>query len=201
MDTEFNHQGVARRGARAQHQDMSDTIRQAAAAEIGKHRRLLRTGRDGRILSALMLPLLRWAPPAGYGVLTTTGRRTGRLRQKCVRMLRDGDRVYLVALRLPHIAANNPGAVQAWVHNTRANPAVRVRIRGGDFDGVAREITDADERELARSLICDTVLPNDYGECALHLRGLPTRTKVQELHRYWFETGIPIVIDLKEIRP
>jgi deazaflavin-dependent oxidoreductase (nitroreductase family) len=180
---------------------MSDAIRQAAAAEIGKHRRLLRTGRDGRILSALMLPLLRWAPPAGYGVLTTTGRRTGRLRQKCVRMLRDGDRVYLFALRLPHIAVSNPGAVQAWVHNIRANPNVRLRICGGDFDGVAREIADVVERELARSLVCDTVFPNDYGECALHLRGLPTRTKVQELHRYWFETGIPIVIDLKEIRP
>jgi hypothetical protein len=53
----------------------------------------------------------------------------------------------------------------------------------------------------ARSLICDTVLPNDYGECMLHLRGLPSQTKVQELHRYWFETGIPIVIDLKEIDP
>lgn len=179
---------------------MSDTIRQAAAAEIGKHRRLLRTGRDGRILSALMLPLLRWAPPAGYGVLTATGRRTGRLRQRCVRMLRDGDRIYLVALRLPHIAVSNPAAVQAWLHNIRANPKVRVRIRGGTFDGDAREIADADERELARSLICDGVFPNDYGECALHLRGLPTRTKIQELHRYWFKTGIPIVIDLKEMR-
>jgi hypothetical protein len=35
----------------------------------------------------------------------------------------------------------------------------------------------------------------------MHLRGLPTRTKVQELHRYWFETEIPIAIDLKELRP
>ena len=105
---------------------MSNSVQQAAATEIAKHRRLLRSGRGGRILSALMLPQLWLATPAGYGVLTTTGR--------------------------------------------------------------------------ARSLICDTVFPNDYGECALHLRGLPTRTKVQELHRYWFETGIPIVIDLKEIR-
>ena len=27
-------------------------------------------------------------------------------------MLRDGDRIYLVALRLPHIAVSNPAAVQ-----------------------------------------------------------------------------------------
>jgi deazaflavin-dependent oxidoreductase (nitroreductase family) len=180
---------------------MSDSVRLAAVAEIGKHRRLLRTGRDGRILSALMLPQFWLAAPAGYGILTTTGRKTGRPRHKCVRVIQDGDRAYLVALRLPHFAVANPTAAAAWVHNIRANPNVRLRIRGGDFDGVAREITDAGECERARSLICDTVFLNDYGECALHLRGLPTQTKVQELHRYWFETGIPIAIDLKETRP
>jgi len=180
---------------------MSNPVQQAAATEIAKHRPLLRSGRGGRILSALMLPQLWSAPPAGYGVLTTTGCRTARLRHKCVRVIQRGDRAYLVALRLPYIAVANPTAVQAWVPNIRANSNVRLRIRGADFKGAARAITDADERELARSLICDTVFPNDYGECALHLRGLPTRTKVQELHRYWFETGIPFVIDLKEMRP
>lgn len=180
---------------------MTEVIQQAAAAQIGKHRRLLRSGRGGRILSALMLPQLWLATPAGYGVLTTTGRKTGRPRHKCVRVIQRGDRAYLVALRLPYIAVTSPTAVQAWVHNIRANPNVRLRIRGGDFDGGAREITDAGERERAHELVCDTVFPNDYGECALHLRGLPTRAKVQELHRYWFETGIPIVIDLKEMRP
>ena len=167
MDTEFNRQGVALPRRTAHDQSMSDAIRQAAAAEIGKHRQLLRTGRDGRILSALMLPLLRWAPPAGYGVLTTTGRKTGRPRHKCVRVIRRGDRAH----------------------------------RGGTFDGIAWEITEGAELEQARSAICDPVFPSDYGECALHLRGLPTRTKVQELHRYWFETGIPVVIDLKETTP
>jgi hypothetical protein len=50
-----------------------------------------------------------------------------------------------------------------------------------------------------QTLLCDTVLPNDYGECLLHLRGLPSRTKIQELHRYWCQTGILFAIDLKEI--
>jgi deazaflavin-dependent oxidoreductase (nitroreductase family) len=180
---------------------MTTGIQRAAAVEIGKHRRLLRTGRHGRILSALMLPQLWFATPAGYGVLTTTGRKTGKPRKKCIRVIQRGDRAYLVALLLPHIAVKNPTAVQGWVHNIRANPNVRLRLPGGDFDGVAREITDADERALAHSLLCDTVLPFDYGECALHLRGMPTRTKIQELHQYWFETGIPVVIDLKERRP
>jgi DNA-binding CsgD family transcriptional regulator len=75
-----------------------------AAVEIVKHRRLLRTGRDGRVLSGLMLPLLRWSPSAGYGVITTTGRKTGRPRSKCVRVVRCGDRAYLVALVPPHTA-------------------------------------------------------------------------------------------------
>jgi deazaflavin-dependent oxidoreductase (nitroreductase family) len=179
---------------------MSESVRQAAASEVGKHRRLLRSGRDGRILSALMLPWLRWAPPAGYGVLTTIGRKTGKRRSKCVRAIRQGDCAYVVALRPPHLAVANPDAVNGWVWNIRANPAARLRIRGATFDGVAREITDTAERERARSLICDTVYAVDFAECTLHLRGLPTRMKVQELHRYWFDTGIPVVIDLKERR-
>jgi deazaflavin-dependent oxidoreductase (nitroreductase family) len=177
---------------------MSQSTRAAAAAQMEKHRRLLRSGRDGKVLSALMLPQLWLATPAGYGVLTTTGRKTGRPRHKCVRVIQRGDRAYLVALRPPHLAMRHPTAVHAWVHNIRANPNVRLRVRGGDFNGIAREITEIDELEKARSAICDPVYPGDYGECTIHLRGLPSRTKIQELHRYWFETGIPVVIDLKE---
>src|SRR5438132_11720125 len=47
-------------------------IRDAARKEEPKHRRLLRSSIDGRVLSALMLPLIAIRPPAGYAVLTTT---------------------------------------------------------------------------------------------------------------------------------
>jgi deazaflavin-dependent oxidoreductase (nitroreductase family) len=174
-------------------------VQQAASVEVAKHRRLLRSGRDGRVLSALMLPWIQLSPPTGMGVITTTGRKTGKARRKCLRVIVHGDRAYLVALRPPHLAVHRPDAVQAWVWNIRANPAVRLRIRGGTFSGAAREITDPGEMEHARAAICDTVHPSDYGECVLHLRGLPSRAKIQELHRYWFDTGIPIVIDLKEV--
>src|ERR687895_1476960 len=50
----------------------------------------------GRILSALQLPYFMLLPARGYGVLTTTGRRTGKKRRKCIRAIRDGDKVYLV---------------------------------------------------------------------------------------------------------
>ena len=89
-----------------------------------------------------------------------------------------------------------PSTVAAWVWNIRSNPNVTLRIRGGTFAGAARELTDPVELAEARGAFCDAVSVFDYGECALHLRGLPTRAKIEELHRYWFDTGIPLVVDL-----
>src|SRR5436189_2101201 len=76
-----------------------EAIREAARDEAPKHRRLLRSDRDGRILSALMLPLLWPHAPKGFAVLATTGRRSGKTRRKCVRAIRRGNRVYIVGLR------------------------------------------------------------------------------------------------------
>jgi hypothetical protein len=63
-------------------------VRDAAAEHASKHARLIRSARDGRILSALMLPFFAVRPPAGYGVITTTGRKTAKARRKCVRVIR-----------------------------------------------------------------------------------------------------------------
>jgi deazaflavin-dependent oxidoreductase (nitroreductase family) len=173
------------------------TVRDAAA-ELPKHKRLLRTARHGQILSAVMLPVVMLSPPAGYGVITTTGRKTGKRRRKCIRVIRRGDRAYMVQLVPPHVAVTRPGAVSGWVWNIRADPRVRLRIKGGSFDGLARELTDPAERQLARSVLCESVYPTDYAEAGLHLRGLPTRTKIKELHRYWFDTGHPLVVELTD---
>ncbi|HSS26263.1 MAG TPA: nitroreductase/quinone reductase family protein [Mycobacterium sp.] len=167
-----------------------------AAAELAKHKRLLGSARSGAILSALMLPVVLLSPPPGYGVITTTGRKTGKRRRKCIRVIRRGDRAYLVQLVPPHVAVTRPRAVSSWVWNLRADPRVRLRIKGGSFAGLAREITDPAEREVARSVLCESVYPTDYAEAGLHLRGLPTRAKIKELHRYWFDTGHPLVIEL-----
>jgi hypothetical protein len=103
-----------------------------------------------------------------------------------------------VALRPPELAMKHPTAVSAWVWNIRANPNVKLRIRGGTFTGIARELADAGELAEAREALCETVNLFDYSECRLHLRGLPTRSKIKDLHRYWFDTGIPLVIELAE---
>jgi F420H(2)-dependent quinone reductase len=122
------------------------------------------------------------------------------VRRKCIRVVRRGDRAYLVQLRPPELAMRRPPAVAAWVWNIRANPNVTLRIRGGTFMGVARELTDASELEEARAAICRTGNLFDYAECSLHLRGMPTRAKIQDLRRYWFDTGIPLVVELSERR-
>jgi hypothetical protein len=56
------------------------------------------TPMGGRILSALMLPWFLTKPPSGYGVLTTIGRRSGKRRPRCVRAVRSGGRIFLVAI-------------------------------------------------------------------------------------------------------
>jgi deazaflavin-dependent oxidoreductase (nitroreductase family) len=171
-------------------------VRAAAAEHASKHRRLIRSARGGRLLSALMLPFFLVRPPSGFGVITTTGRKTGKARRKCIRIIRRGNKAYIVQLRPPELAMARPSAVAAWVWNIRSNPNLELRIRGGTFAGVARELKEPAELAEAREAFCETVNLFDYGECDVHLRGLPTRSKVQELHHYWFDTGIPLVVDL-----
>jgi deazaflavin-dependent oxidoreductase (nitroreductase family) len=172
-------------------------VREAAAEHASKHKRLIRSARDGRLLSAVMLPFFLVRPPSGFGVITTMGRKSGKARRKCIRMVRRGNKVYVVQLRPPELAKTRPSAVAAWVWNIRSNPDVELRIRGGTFRGIARELKEPAELAEAREAFCEAVHPFDYGECNVHLRGLPTRTKIKDLHRYWFDTGIPLVVDLK----
>lgn len=178
-----------------------ERVRQLAIEEEPKHRRLLRSAADGRRLSAAMLPFFLLRPPAGFGVITTTGRKSGQLRRKCVRVIRRGDRAYLVALRPPAVAIAKPSFVNAWVWNIRANPDISLRIRGGNFQGHARELTTPVEIAQARTALCGTVNRFDTAECAMHLRGRPTRAKIEDLHAYWFDTGIPVAIDLVGTEP
>jgi hypothetical protein len=75
---------------------------------------------------------------------------------------------------------------------------VRLRIRGGRFAGIARELSETAETRQAMETYCETVNRFDYAECRLHRKGLPTRSKIKELHRSWFDGGIPLVIELAD---
>jgi deazaflavin-dependent oxidoreductase (nitroreductase family) len=153
----------------------------------------VRSKAGGRVLSAAMLPAFMVLPPRGWGVLETTGRKTGKTRRKCVRAIRSGNRVYIVSIR-PSTVGSVPTA--AWVLNIRANPSVRLRIRGGTFVGVARELAEAEETRVARDEYCETVNLFDYDSCAIHRPGRPTRAKVKALHRSWFDKGIRLAVEL-----
>jgi deazaflavin-dependent oxidoreductase (nitroreductase family) len=152
-----------------------------------KHNPFLNSPTGGRVLSALMLPRFTVLPPSGFGVLTTTGRKTGKTRRKCVRAIRRGNKAYIVSIR-----------PTAWLKNVRANPIVRLRVRGGRFAGVARELRDPAEAQEAMEAYCETVRPFDYAECIMWRRGRPTRSKIKDLHRSWFNKGIPLVVELQE---
>ena len=149
----------------------------------------------GRILSALMFPL-SVRPPRSFGVLTTKGRKTGKWRRKCVHPVRDGNKVYIVMLR-PNATAITANHVAGWLLNIRADPRVRLRMYGGNFTARARELHDPAEIERASAVYCGTVNPFDYMECAFHSPGLPTRAKIEALHRSWFATGVALVVELQ----
>lgn len=165
-----------------------DGLAPAILALERKRNPFMRSKTGGRILSALMLPYFTILPPMGFGVLTTTGRRTGKRRRKCVRAIRRGEQVYIVSI---------PGAQAAWLLNIGANPNVRLRIRGGTFKGLVRELRDPAERQEAMETYCGTFNRYDYIECNFHRPGLPTRAKIAEMHRIWFDNGIPLVLELE----
>jgi deazaflavin-dependent oxidoreductase (nitroreductase family) len=154
-----------------------------------------RSPAGGRIISALSLPAFTLRAPVGYGVLTTTGRKTGKTRRRCVHAVRHGDRAYIVMIR-PSPGARASAWAAGWVWNIRANPNVRLRIRGGTFTARARELTDDDELRAARAIYCGTVNPFDYLEYVFHRGDPPTRAKIEALHQGWFDTGIPLVVEL-----
>ncbi len=155
-----------------------------------------RSSSGGRTLSALMLPFFLLRPPAGFGVLTTIGRKTGKTRRKCIHVIRRGNKAYIVMLR-PTPGAIEDGWISAWVLNIRADPRVRLRIRGGTFSGIARELHNAEETQIAAQAYCTTINLFDYVECTFHRGGRPTRAKIEELHRNWFEHGVPLEIELQ----
>jgi deazaflavin-dependent oxidoreductase (nitroreductase family) len=141
----------------------------------------------GRILSALQLPWFSLLPPRGFGVLTTTGRKSGKQRRKCVRAIRQANSVYLVSIGGPDML---------WLKNIQAKPKVTIRIHGGTFTGQARKLSDPTEIEHARTIYCDPVYPVDYMACVNWRKGRPTQARIKDLAQGWFNEGVSLVIEL-----
>lgn len=139
-------------------------------------------------LHAIHRPWFAVRVPRGVGILTTVGRKSGSPRVTYVKAVRDGDRVYLVAITGRHTL---------WVKNIQANPHVWIRLTGGTYEGEARPMAPGDPvYEAAHERFCGVVHLFDYVENMFHRKGLPSRRKIVELHRAWFEGGTPLVVEL-----
>lgn len=125
--------------------------------------------------------------PAGLALLTTTGRKTGKQRQRAIRAVREGDRVYAVTLL---------GAKCDWLRNIRANPAVRLKLGGTTHEATARVLEDVGERASAADVYRPVAGWYDYADYANFVWSLPTRAKLLRAHDEWFEKGTPVVFEL-----
>lgn len=142
----------------------------------------------GRTLSGLQLPWFLLRPPMGYGVLTTTGRKTGKRRRRCVRAIRAGDKVYLVAIK--------GGSTTGWAKNVRANQNAHLRVRGGRFACILRPPRDELERQRAQEAYCENVELFDYLTYTQWRRGWPRRARIEQLLCGWFDDGSVFVAEL-----
>jgi deazaflavin-dependent oxidoreductase (nitroreductase family) len=142
-----------------------------------------------RLSNLLMRPLFSLLPvPRGFALLTVTGRRSGRPRQRPVRAVRRDDTLYAVAMM---------GERSDWLHNVREEPQVEAKVGGTRHHGLAREITDPGEREAAIEMYVGGVVPADYADYLGYHWGWPTRNKIDEAHRNWARDGIMVAIDLE----
>lgn len=82
---------------------------------------LVRDAVGARRLNRWQRPWFRRLPPKGHGVLTTTGRASGRPHELCVRAMRHGDTAYVTAIK---------GGRPDWVRNVQADARVALTIRG-----------------------------------------------------------------------
>jgi deazaflavin-dependent oxidoreductase (nitroreductase family) len=127
--------------------------------------------------------------PAGIGLLTTIGRKSGKPRFRAIRAVRSGDSVYAVALL---------GKQCAWLYNIRANPEVRVKLGTTTYPAIARAITDPDERRRAFEIYHPIAGFYDYVDYANFLWGVPTKNAVLRAHDEWFDRGVPVVFELSD---
>jgi len=126
--------------------------------------------------------------PRGFALLRVRGRRTGKLRDRPIRAIRQGATLYAVAIL---------GERSDWLRNARANSRVRVKLGARTRDAAVREIADPAERDKATELYVRTVLPYDYFDVPLVEWTFPTRRKIVQSHEKWLVGGVMVAIELE----
>ncbi len=126
--------------------------------------------------------------PDGLAVVTTTGRKTGKQRHRAMRVVRDGNRAYAVALL---------GTTAAWIHNIRAEPNVRIKLGGKTYAAKASEITSTTDLARAAEIYRPVAGWYDYVDFANFVWSIPTSDKLLNIHDEWFQTGTRVVFELQ----
>jgi deazaflavin-dependent oxidoreductase (nitroreductase family) len=126
--------------------------------------------------------------PRGFTLLRVRGRRTGKLRDRPIRAIRDGDTLYAVAIL---------GKRSDWLRNARKDPGVRVRVGRRWHSARVHEVTDTAEREKAKQLYVETVAPYDYFDVPLVEWTFPTHGKIVQKHQKWLAGGVLVAIELE----
>jgi deazaflavin-dependent oxidoreductase (nitroreductase family) len=143
----------------------------------------------GRTLSAIQLPFFLLRPPSAYGVISTRGRRTGKRRRRCVRVVTWNGKACVVSIK---------GPATGWVRNALATPdAVELRLSGKTVRGRARKLRDNEERREAADAYCEGVYPFDYLTWLNWRKGWPSADRIRSLLRTWFDEGTPVIIDVR----
>ena len=142
-----------------------------------------------RLSNIFLAPVLSLTPmPPGFILLTVTGRRSGKPRQRPVRAVRRGDTFYAIATL---------GERSDWLRNARKEPRVRVKTGRRTQGANVRQIRDSAERESAAELFVSEVFGYDYLDyLSLHW-GWPTRRKIMDAHRRWLQDGVMVAIDVE----
>jgi len=137
----------------------------------------------------LAVPLWSVLPtPPGLGVVTTTGRRSGKRRARAMRVVRDGDSAVAVSIL---------GRRSDWFRNVQSDPKVTVKLGTKTYRGNARAIVDPVEREKARHGYEPVAGWYDYFDYASFVWDLPTAAKLRRTHNEWFDRGALVVIELQ----
>ena len=142
-----------------------------------------------RLSNLFMRPLFSLLKvPGGFALLTVTGRRSGKQRQRPVRAVRSGDTLYIVAML---------GERADWLRNVRRKPHVRIKIGRCRYDGSAREVSDPAELRAALELYVQGMFRADYIDYAAYHWDWPTRRKIQKAHRQWTADGVIVAVDIE----
>lgn len=125
--------------------------------------------------------------PSGLAVVTVTGRKTGKPRHRAMRVVRDGDRAYAVALL---------GETSDWLRNVQADSRVRIKLGAKTHDATARVLEGVEERARAAEIYRPIAGWYDYLDYANFVWSFPTRQRLLRVHDEWFQNGTPVVFEL-----